>query len=135
MPTYEFRCPNGHEFEHFYRKMSEAQPTFPCPVCGLEAQRLVSAGAGLVFKGSGFYITDYGKDGKKNDRAPSKPAGKGEKSSGDSTSSTPAGAAPSPGGEPGGGTTGGGASDKAPAAPSTGAAPAPAPKAKPSRDE
>jgi putative FmdB family regulatory protein len=66
MPTYEFRCPKGHEFEKFYRSMSAAQLQVPCPTCGKMAQRQVSAGAGLVFKGSGFYITDYGKDGKKS---------------------------------------------------------------------
>jgi putative FmdB family regulatory protein len=65
MPTYEFRCPKGHEFEKFYRSMSAAQLQLPCPTCGKTAERQVSAGAGLVFKGSGFYITDYGKDGKK----------------------------------------------------------------------
>ncbi len=37
----------------------------PCPECGAIAIRKVSGGAGLLFKGSGFYITDYGKDGKK----------------------------------------------------------------------
>jgi putative FmdB family regulatory protein len=67
MPTYEYRCPNGHEFEHF-AKMSEYQQPQPCPVCGLPGERLISGGAGLVFKGSGFYITDYGKDGKKDQR-------------------------------------------------------------------
>ncbi len=66
MPTYEYRCPEGHEFEHFYRTMAGAEAELPCPVCGKTAQRKVSGGAGLVFKGSGFYITDYGKDGKKD---------------------------------------------------------------------
>jgi putative FmdB family regulatory protein len=66
MPTYEFRCPKGHDFEKFYRSMSAAQLQVPCPTCGKTAERQVSAGAGLVFKGSGFYITDYGKDGKKS---------------------------------------------------------------------
>jgi putative FmdB family regulatory protein len=65
MPTYEFRCPKGHDFEKFYRSMSAAPLEAPCPVCGKIAERQMSAGAGLVFKGSGFYITDYGKDGKK----------------------------------------------------------------------
>jgi putative FmdB family regulatory protein len=65
MPTYEFACPNGHEFTRFYRKISDGVATLPCPECGAVATRQISAGAGLVFKGSGFYITDYGKDGKK----------------------------------------------------------------------
>jgi putative FmdB family regulatory protein len=62
MPTYEYRCPDGHVFEKF-QKMAE-KPRAKCPVCGKPAMRMISGGAGLVFKGSGFYITDYGKDGK-----------------------------------------------------------------------
>ena len=62
MPTYEYQCPEGHEFELF-QKMSE-KPRAKCPICGRVATRKISGGAGLVFKGSGFYITDYGKDGK-----------------------------------------------------------------------
>jgi putative FmdB family regulatory protein len=62
MPTYEYRCPEGHDFELF-QKMSD-KPRAKCPVCGRMATRQMSAGAGLLFKGSGFYITDYGKDGK-----------------------------------------------------------------------
>ena len=62
MPTYEYQCPEGHEFE-LLQKMSE-KPRAKCPVCGKMATRKISGGAGLVFKGSGFYITDYGKDGK-----------------------------------------------------------------------
>jgi putative FmdB family regulatory protein len=60
MPTYEYRCPKGHEFETFQR-MSDP-PVANCPTCGAEAERLLSAGAGLLFKGSGFYITDYRSD-------------------------------------------------------------------------
>ena len=65
MPTYDFVCPAPHEFERFFRKMSDAPLEMPCPECGAIAIRKVSGGAGLLFKGSGFYITDYGKDGKK----------------------------------------------------------------------
>jgi len=62
MPTYEYACPQGHDFELF-QKMSD-KPRAKCPVCGKMAVRKISGGAGLHFKGSGFYITDYGKDGK-----------------------------------------------------------------------
>ena len=62
MPTYEYRCPEGHAFEKL-QKMSD-KPQAKCPVCGKAATRKISGGAGLVFKGTGFYITDYGKDGK-----------------------------------------------------------------------
>ena len=68
MPTYEYRCPEGHDFEQFVRSIREGAAELPCPVCGKIAVRKVSGGAGLVFKGSGFYITDYGKDGKKDQR-------------------------------------------------------------------
>jgi putative FmdB family regulatory protein len=65
MPTYAYRCPTGHKFDQFFRKISDGKPTAICPECGLVAERQLSGGGGLVFKGSGFYITDYGKDGKK----------------------------------------------------------------------
>src|SRR5262249_15982852 len=85
MPTYEFKCPEGHEFEHFFRSSSGGQAELPCPVCGRPAARQVSGGAGLVFKGSGFYITDYGKDGKK-DQKTSKPTGESGSSDSSATS-------------------------------------------------
>lgn len=59
MPTYEYACPKcGHQFEQF-QSMSD-EPLKKCPKCkkaGLK--RLVGGGAGLIFKGTGFYITDY----------------------------------------------------------------------------
>lgn len=59
MPTYEYECRAcGKTFEIFQR-MSEA-PKTSCPQCGEETlERLIGAGAGFLFKGSGFYITDY----------------------------------------------------------------------------
>lgn len=57
MPTYEYRCPNDHTFDLF-QKMSD-EPVATCPECGEEARRQLSGGAGVLFKGEGFYITDY----------------------------------------------------------------------------
>lgn len=57
MPTYEYRCPDGHAFEVF-QKMSD-DPVARCPECGAKAERLISGGAGFLFRGDGFYITDY----------------------------------------------------------------------------
>ena len=98
MPTYEYRCPNGHDFERFFRSISTAATEVNCPQCGTVAERRMSAGAGLLFKGSGFYITDYGKDGKKDQRpaaktdAPAAGAGTGE-SAGTGAAAPPAAAA------------------------------------------
>jgi putative FmdB family regulatory protein len=60
MPTYEYKCEKGHEFEVFQR-MNEP-PVEKCIHCGAKAERQLSAGAGLHFKGSGFYTTDYRSD-------------------------------------------------------------------------
>ena len=97
MPTYEYRCPDGHDFEKFVQKISLASSELPCPVCGKIAERRISAGGGLVFKGSGFYITDYGKDGKKDLRANAASASSDKKPSG--TKSEAAGSTSSSSGE------------------------------------
>ncbi len=58
MPTYEYEClTEGHRFEEF-QNITEA-PLTSCPECGSEVRRLISGGAGFLFRGSGFYQTDY----------------------------------------------------------------------------
>ena len=58
MPTYEYQCLKcGHKFDHF-QSMNDL-PLKKCPVCKGKVERLISGGVGLIFKGSGFYITDY----------------------------------------------------------------------------
>lgn len=78
MPTYEYECRAcGHRFELFQR-MTES-PRKRCPRCKGKVQRLIGKGAGIIFKGSGFYETDYKK------KTGGETAGK-EKSQGDSKS-------------------------------------------------
>lgn len=93
MPTYHYQCRNcGHELEEF-QSMTEAVLT-RCPACGTDAlARSIGAGAGLIFKGTGFYLTDYRKGGSADGGtsgtgAPQKPKDTGAK--GD----TPAGGTP-----------------------------------------
>lgn len=86
MPTYEFRCPDGTVIEKFF-KISEVPETIPSPKGDGDAVRMITGGAGLVFKGSGFYITDYGKDGKKDQRDAAKPKADAAASSSGSGSS------------------------------------------------
>jgi putative FmdB family regulatory protein len=81
MPTYEYKCPKcGTRFERF-QKITEP-PTLPCPKCGASAQRLLSGGIGVVFKGSGFYETDYKRAGEnaKRERKAKPDAGPGGES-------------------------------------------------------
>ena len=101
MPTYEYRCPAcKHEFEKMQRMSDE--PRAECPACGKDATRKLSGGAGLLFKGSGFYITDYRSDSYKKaagaEGGSTKEGGKGEsgtgggekkESAGESTKSKP----------------------------------------------
>ena len=116
MPTYEFRCPRGHEFEKFYRSISTAEAQAACPECGELAERILSP-AGFAFKGSGFYLTDYGKNAHRekgsapksvvSDSASSESGGasnaekkgEGAKSGGESAGSTSAAASPAPAAE------------------------------------
>ncbi len=58
MPTYEYECQKcGHQFERF-QSISE-EPLKRCPECKGKVKRLIGTGAGIIFKGSGFYQTDY----------------------------------------------------------------------------
>lgn len=65
MPTYEYECPKcNHRFEKF--QLMSDPPVRTCPRCrGRKVKRLIGAGAGLLFRGSGFYITDYRDSGYK----------------------------------------------------------------------
>ncbi len=61
MPTYEYRCRTcKYEFEEF--QSITDQPLTKCPKCGGFVERLISGGGGVLFHGSGFYITDYRSD-------------------------------------------------------------------------
>ncbi len=126
MPTYEFACPHGHEFEKFY-KMSEAPAAAPCPQCGEPATRRISGGAGLVFKGSGFYLTDYGRNAHRTSGDASKQGGSGESKGAESKGSESKGGESKGGDATGGDTKGGDA--KGGDAKAAGASPTPdAPK-------
>ena len=76
MPTYEYYCTVCRfEFEEFQSIASE--PINICPKCSEQVKRKISGGAGLIFKGTGFYITDY-KNNKSNKRTESTPSKKKE---------------------------------------------------------
>jgi predicted nucleic acid-binding Zn ribbon protein len=87
MPTYEFRCPDGTIIERVF-KISEVPSEIPSPNGDGMATRMISGGAALLFKGSGFYITDYGKDGKKDQRAAAGDKGASSAGGSDSASSS-----------------------------------------------
>ncbi len=68
MPTYEYQCENcGHEFEQF--QSITARPLRKCPNCKKNSlNRLIGSGAAVIFKGNGFYETDYRSESYKNDQ-------------------------------------------------------------------
>jgi putative FmdB family regulatory protein len=75
MPTYEYKCTNcNHTFEYF--QPMTADPLTKCPKCGGKLKRIIGTGAGTIFKGSGFYQTDYKNNSSKNNN-PDKSSGTG----------------------------------------------------------
>ena len=98
MPTYEYVCPPcGHEFEKF-QSMND-NPVKVCPACRKrQVKRKIGMGAGLIFKGSGFYETDYkqagrkpkkeSSEGKSEGKSESKSDGKSKESAGSKSSKT-----------------------------------------------
>ncbi len=85
MPTYEYACDKcGYHFEEF--QSITAAPLAACPKCHGQVRRLIGAGNGFLFKGNGFYVTDYRSDRYKNDKQ--KESGSSSKSSETTASST-----------------------------------------------
>ena len=83
MPTYEYKCLDcGIQFDRFQGITED--PIQECPECSGQTKRLIGAGAGLIFKGSGFYITDYRSEGYKESAKKDKDSS--SSSSGDSKS-------------------------------------------------
>jgi putative FmdB family regulatory protein len=76
MPTYEYKCDScGNIFEKV-QKMTD-KPLSKCPKCGKKIKRLIGTGAGIIFKGGGFYQTDYkGSSAGKSEKDPGKKDGK-----------------------------------------------------------
>ena len=88
MPTYSYECKKcGHVVDKFH-SMSKS-PRVRCPECKGACRRLIGIGSGIIFKGSGFYETDYKtKTGKPDDSAPKESSGKKEDSAGEKSDSS-----------------------------------------------
>jgi len=87
MPTYDYRCTAcGHVFELFHSIKDDSVKL--CPRCGSPAERVPSGGAGLLFKGSGFYITDYRSKSYKDKARQESGGSKGESSGGSKSESS-----------------------------------------------
>ena len=99
MPTYEYECKScSHSFEAF--QSIKDDPLEKCPQCGKKLRRLINGGSGIIFKGSGFYVTDKGKSSaavsapssKKDDAGSS--GGSGESPAASASGGSPATPAP-----------------------------------------
>ncbi|NQV24144.1 MAG: zinc ribbon domain-containing protein [Rhodopirellula sp.] len=86
MPTYDYKCANcEHQWEEF--QSITAKPLRKCPECGkLKAKRMIGPGAGIIFKGSGFYETDYRSSSYSKDAAADKKASESSNKPSDSSS-------------------------------------------------
>ena len=73
MPTYNYKCNDCNHHFLVFQKMSD-DSIEECPQCEGQVRRIISGGSGMIFKGTGFYLTDYGKSGtsKKTESAPTK---------------------------------------------------------------
>jgi putative FmdB family regulatory protein len=111
MPTYDYECDAcGHKFEQLQSIKDDALTK--CPKCKKKKlRRLFGTGAAILFKGSGFYQTDYRSDSYKKSAAADQPKSS-ESSSGGSKESGSSGGGSSGGGSAGGGASGGGSSSK-----------------------
>ena len=82
MPTYEYQCQKCKRRREAFQSIT-AKPLTKCPKCGGRLKRLISSGSGFLFKGSGFYVTDYRsksyRDAKKKDQ-PASPSSDGKSS-------------------------------------------------------
>ena len=83
MPTYEYKCPNGHVFEVFKRIIEP--PPERCEVCGAAPVETVLYPVPVHFRGSGFYSTDYGRGGRKKETAKDSDGSSDSSSSSDSS--------------------------------------------------
>ncbi|MCF7853677.1 MAG: zinc ribbon domain-containing protein [Candidatus Pacebacteria bacterium] len=88
MPTYEYKCTQcGNRFEVFQQMTDD--PLTTCRQCSGELKRLIGSGAGIIFKGSGFYCTDYRSDSyKAGAQSASSSGASGNKDTGKSTPDT-----------------------------------------------
>ena len=91
MPTYDYQCDAcGHEFEKFQSMTSE--PVRKCPACRKnKVRRLIGSGGGVIFKGSGFYQTDYRSESYRKAAQKEKPSTSDDKPKGKSAPSAPKG--------------------------------------------
>lgn len=98
MPTYEYACRSCNEVFEVFQSMRDA-PLSTCPKCGKsEVKRLIGRGAGIIFRGSGFYETDYKRPAKKETAGAEKGGSESSKTETKSPPAATSSAAPSAGG-------------------------------------